>query len=88
MSTGRPGRRQPKAFSFVFLAAVLTCRPLGLLLASEEGGGGPGGAWKAILVLAGIWLVIIAAVLLNVYRIRRRGREEEEAGLEHQSKEI
>jgi|YNPBryBLVA2012_1023415.scaffolds.fasta_scaffold15004_4 uncharacterized membrane protein len=71
-----------------FLVAALTLLSSGQAWAAQEGAGGSGGAWKVIVVIACFWLVILAAVLLNVYRIRRKERKEEEAGVEFKGKEL
>lgn len=51
-----------------------------------EGGGSSGSIW-VIVFLAAAWVVILSAVLITVFRIRRREKREEEEGVEFTSKE-
>ncbi len=80
-----------KSSALRFVLVALTAAVLmwgGIAWAAEGEGGASGGGWKIVVVLALFWLVIIAAILLNVYRIRRRERKEEEAGVEFKGKEL
>lgn len=65
----------------VSLAACGCVPPVGV-----EGEGSSGTVW-VVVFLAAVWAVILAAILITVFRIRRREKREEEEGVEFTSKE-
>ena len=75
-----------KAF-FIALTVVLLLTVFSQASVLAAGGEGSSGSVWIIVFLAAIWLVVIAAVLFNVFRIRRREKREEEEGVEFTSKE-
>lgn len=74
-----------KAVFVVVITALLMTGIVTPVLAAEEDGSG-GSIW-VIVFLAAIWIAILAAILITVFRIRRRERKEEEEGVEFTSKE-